>query len=37
MRREGEGTDYEQILEEELDREEGRPGPTPEQVARNAE
>lgn len=40
LRREGEGADYEQILEEEIERlhrEEGRPEPTPEQLARNAE
>jgi hypothetical protein len=40
MRREGETADYEQILEEELDRldrEEGRPGPTLEQLAQQAE
>jgi hypothetical protein len=39
LRREGEQADYEQILEEEIDRlhrEEGRPEPTPEQLARNA-
>lgn len=40
LQREGESADYEKILEEELDRldrEEGRPEPTPEQLARNAE
>ena len=40
LRREGEDADYEQILEEEIDRihrEEGRPEPTAEQLARNAE
>lgn len=40
MRREGAAADYERILEEELDRrdrEEGRPEPTAEQLARNAE
>lgn len=40
MRREGEDADYEKILEEELDRldrEEGRPELTPEQLARNEE
>lgn len=38
--REGEAADYEQILEEEIERlhrEEGRPEPTPEQMERNAE
>lgn len=40
LAREGKDADYEKILEEELDRlyhEEGRPEPTPEQLARNAE
>jgi hypothetical protein len=40
LRKEGEGADYEKILEEEidrLDREEGRPEPTPEQLERSAE
>lgn len=40
LRREGDGADYEKILEEELDRldrEEGRPEPTPEQLERSAE
>lgn len=40
LRREGEGADYEQILEEEIERlhrDEGRPQPTPEQLERNAE
>lgn len=40
LRREGPDADYEKILGEELDRldrEEGRPEPTPEQLERNAE
>ncbi len=40
LRREGEAADYDKILEEELerlDREESRPEPTPEKLARNAE
>jgi hypothetical protein len=40
LRREGEEANYEQILEEEIERlhrEEGRPEPTPEQLERNAE
>jgi hypothetical protein len=40
LAREGEGADYEKILDEEIERmraERGEPAPTPEQLARNAE